>query len=92
MLDSLKSLQKRDVGKQRKAEVAKRPETPAQEVPPLHPELLEIVRKLETAPHAKELEDNPVPVSGASCDGILKHFRKRRSKYIFLIRVYALSS
>ena len=59
MLDSLKSLQKRDVGKQRKAEVAKSPETSAQEVPPLHPELLEIVRKLEAAPHAKELEDIP---------------------------------
>ena len=59
MLDSLKSLQKRDVGKQRKAEVAGKPETPAQEVPPLHPELLEIVQKLETTPHAKELEDIP---------------------------------
>lgn len=59
MLDSLKSLQKRDVGKQRKAEVAEKPETPAQEVPPLHPELLEIVQKLETTPHAKELEDIP---------------------------------
>ena len=59
MLDSLKSLQKRDVGKQRKAEVAERPETPAQEVPPLHPELLEIVRKLETIPYAKEFEDIP---------------------------------
>ena len=59
MLDSLKSLQKRDVGKQRKSEVAKKPETSAQEVPPLHPELLEIVQKLETAPHAKELEDIP---------------------------------
>ena len=59
MLDSLKSLQKRDVGKQRKSEVAKKPETPAQEVPPLHPELLEIVQKLETTPHAKELEDIP---------------------------------
>ena len=59
MLDSLKSLQKRDVGKQRKAEVAQRPETPAQEVPPLHPELLEIVQKLEAAPHAKEFEDIP---------------------------------
>ena len=59
MLDSLKSLQKRDVGKQRKAEVAERPETPAQEVPPLHPELLEIVQKLEATPHAKELEDIP---------------------------------
>ena len=33
MLDSLKSLQKRDVGKQRKAEVAEKPETPVQEVP-----------------------------------------------------------
>ena len=59
MLDSLKSLQKRDVGKQRKAEVAERPETPAQEVPPLHPELLEVVRKLETTPYAKEFENIP---------------------------------
>ena len=59
MLDSLKSLQKRDVGKQRKAEVANRSEIPAQEVPPLHPELLEIVRKLETTPYAKEFEDIP---------------------------------
>ena len=59
MLDSLKSLQKRDVGKQRKAEVAEKPETPAQEVPPLNPELLEIVRKLETTPYAKEFEDIP---------------------------------
>ena len=59
MLDSLKSLQKRDVGKQRKAEVAERPETPAQDVPPLHPELLEVVRKLETTPYAKEFEDIP---------------------------------
>ena len=59
MLDSLKSLQKRDVGKQRKAEVAEKPEAPAEEVPPLHPELLEIVRKLETTPYAKEFEDIP---------------------------------
>ena len=59
MLDSLKSLQKRDVGKQRKAEVAQSPSAPAQEVPPLHPELLEIVRKLETAPSAKEFENIP---------------------------------
>ena len=59
MLDSLKSLQKRDVGKQRKAEVAEKPETSAQEVPPLHPELLEIVQKLEATPNAKELEDIP---------------------------------
>ncbi len=59
MLDSLKSLQKRDIGKQRKAEVAKTSSAPAQEVPPLHPELLEIVRQLETAPNAKEFEDIP---------------------------------
>ena len=59
MLDSLKSLQKRDVGKQRKAVVAESPETPAQEVPPLHPELLEVVRKLESTPYAKEFEDIP---------------------------------
>jgi len=59
MLDSLKSLQKRDVGKQRKGEVAKKPETSVQEVPPLHPELLEIVQKLETTPNAKELENIP---------------------------------
>ena len=59
MLDSLRSLQKRDVGKQRKAEVADASSAPAQEVPPLHPELLEIVRKLEAAPNAKEFEDIP---------------------------------
>lgn len=59
MLDSLKSLQKRDVGRTRKAEVAKKPTTPPQDVPPIHPELLEIVRKLETTPNAKELENIP---------------------------------
>ncbi len=59
MLNSLKSLQKRDVGRQRKAEVAKRPNTPVQEVPPLHPELLEVIRKLEATPNAKELENIP---------------------------------
>lgn len=59
MLDSLKSLQKRDVGKKRKAEVAKRPTTPPQDVPPLHPELLEIMRELESNPNAKELENIP---------------------------------
>ncbi len=59
MLDSLKSLQKRDVGKRRKAEVAKDPAASAQEVPPLHPQLLEIVRKLENAPSAAEVESLP---------------------------------
>ena len=59
MLDSLKSLQKRDVGRQRKAEVAKKPSAAAKEVPPLHPELLDIVRKLETTPNAQELENIP---------------------------------
>ncbi len=59
MLDSLKSLQKRDVGKQRKAQVAKKPSAPAREVPPLHPALLEIVRKLETSPNATEMENIP---------------------------------
>lgn len=59
MLDSLKSLQKRDVGRQRKAEAAKNPAVPLQEVPPLHPELLEIVRKLEVTPNAKEIESIP---------------------------------
>ena len=59
MLDSLKSLQKRDVGRKRKAEVAKKPTSPPQDIPPIHPELLEIVRKLETTPNAKELENIP---------------------------------
>ncbi|MYF99287.1 hypothetical protein F4212_09165, partial [Candidatus Poribacteria bacterium] len=59
MLDSLKSLQKRDVGRQRKAQVANRPTAPPQDIPPLHPELLEIVRKFETTPNAKELENIP---------------------------------
>ncbi len=59
MLDSLKSLQKRDVGKQRKAQIAKTPNAVPQEVPPLHPKLLEIVRKLETTPNAAEVESLP---------------------------------
>ncbi|MXV77299.1 hypothetical protein F4X73_06670 [Candidatus Poribacteria bacterium] len=59
MLDSLKSLEKRDVGRRRKAQVAKRPSTPAQDVPPLHPDLLEYVRKLDIAPNAKEFENIP---------------------------------
>ena len=59
MLDSLKSLEKRDVGRRRKAQVAKRPSTPAQDVPPLHPDLLEYVRKLDITPNAKEFENIP---------------------------------
>ena len=59
MLDSLKSLQKRDSGRQRKAQVAKKPTAPPKEAPPLHPELLKIVRKLETTPNAQELENIP---------------------------------
>ena len=59
MLESLKSLQKRDMGRQRRAEVAARPELPAADVPPLHPELLEIVQKLEIAPDSKEFEALP---------------------------------
>ncbi len=60
MLDSLKSLEKRDVGRRRKAQVAKRPSTPVQDVPPLHPDLLEYVRKLDIAPNAKEFENIPL--------------------------------
>ena len=59
MLDSLKSLEKRDVGRRRKAQVAKKPSTPVQDVPPLHPDLLEYVRKLDIAPNAKEFENIP---------------------------------
>ncbi len=59
MLDSLKSLEKRNVGRRRKAQVAKRPSTPVQDVPPLHPDLLEYVRKLDIAPNAKEFENIP---------------------------------
>ena len=59
MLDSLKSLEKRDVGKKRKAQVAKKPSTPPQDVPPLHPDLIKFVRKLEIAPNAKEFENIP---------------------------------
>ena len=59
MLDSLKSLEKRDVGKKRKAQVAKKPSAPPQDVPPLHPDLINFVRKLEIAPNAKEFENIP---------------------------------
>lgn len=59
MLDSLKSLEKRDVGKKRKAQVAKKSTNPVQDVPPLHPDLLKYVRKLETTPNAIEFENIP---------------------------------
>ncbi len=59
MLDSLKSLHQRDLGRKRKAQVAKKTTPTAQDIPALHPELLEIVRKLETTPNAKEFENIP---------------------------------
>lgn len=59
MLDSLKSLHQRDLGRKRKAQVAKKSTPTAQDIPPLHPELLKIVRKLETTPNAKEFENIP---------------------------------
>lgn len=59
MLDSLKSLEKHDVGSKRKAQVAKKPTTPTKDVPPLHPDLIDFVRKLEIAPNAKEFENIP---------------------------------
>ena len=59
MLDSLKSLHQRDLGRKRKAQVAKKTTQTAEDIPSLHPELLEIVRKLETTPNAKEFENIP---------------------------------
>lgn len=59
MLDSLKSLHQRDLGRKRKAQVPKKSTPTAQDIPALHPELLEIVRKLETTPNAKEFENIP---------------------------------
>lgn len=59
MLDSLKSLHQRDLGRKRKAEVAKKSTPNAQDIPALHPDLLEIVRKLETTPNAIEFENIP---------------------------------
>ncbi|MCG9127065.1 hypothetical protein JT359_05620 [Candidatus Poribacteria bacterium] len=59
MLDSLKSLHQRDLGKKRKAQVAKKNMPTAKDVPALHPQLLEFVRKLETTPNAKEFENIP---------------------------------
>ena len=59
MLDSLKSLHQRDLGRKRKAQVAKKTTQTAEDIPALHPELLEIVRKLETTPNAKEFENIP---------------------------------
>ena len=47
MLESSKSLQKRDVSKKRKSEVAKKPTTPAKNAAPLDPKLLETIQKLE---------------------------------------------
>ena len=48
MLESAKSLQKRDVSKKRQSAVAETPINPIREVPPLNPKLLGKVEQLES--------------------------------------------
>ena len=48
MLESSKSLQKREVSKKRKSEVAKKPTEATKDAPPLDPKLLETIQQLES--------------------------------------------
>ena len=59
MLESAKSLQKRDVSKKRKSTVALKPGTSAKDAPPLDPKLLELIQQLESKLKSGEAERIP---------------------------------
>ena len=59
MLESAKSLQKRDVSKKRKSTVAQKPETSAKDAPPIDPKLLETIQQLESNLKSGEAERIP---------------------------------
>lgn len=59
MLESTKSLQKRDVGRKRKSTVAQKPETSAKDAPPLDPKLLQTIQQLESNLKSGEAERIP---------------------------------
>ena len=59
MLESSKSLQKREVSKRRKSEVAKTPTAAGDDAPPLDPKLLETIQQIESNLRSGEQESLP---------------------------------
>ena len=59
LLESSKSLQKREVSKRRKSQVAKTPTTPGDDAPPLDPKLLETIQQIESNLRAGDRESLP---------------------------------
>ena len=59
MLESSKSLQKREVSKRRKSEVAKTPTAAGDDTPPLDPKLLETIQQIESNLRSGEQESLP---------------------------------
>ena len=59
MLESSKSLQKREVSKRRKSEVAKTPTAAGDDAPPLDPKLLETIQQIESNLRSGDQESLP---------------------------------
>ncbi len=59
MLESSKSLQKREVSKKRKSQVAKKPTATTNDAPPLDPKLLETIQQLESNLRSGQAESFP---------------------------------
>ena len=59
LLESSKSLQKREVSKRRKSQVAKTPTTPGDDAPPLDPKLLETIQQIESNLRSGDRESLP---------------------------------
>ena len=59
MLESSKSLQKREVSKRRKSEVAKAPTATGDDAPPLDPKLIETIQQIESNLRSGEQENLP---------------------------------
>lgn len=59
LLESSKSLQKREVSKRRKSEVAKTPTATGDDAPPLDPKLLETIQQIESNLRSGEQESLP---------------------------------
>ena len=59
MLESSKSLQKREVSKRRRSEVAKTPTAAGDDVPPLDPKLLETIQQIESNLRSGDQEGLP---------------------------------
>ena len=59
LLESSKSLQKREVSKRRKSEVAKTPTVAGDDAPPLDPKLLETIQQIESSLRSGDRESLP---------------------------------